>query len=350
MERTRVRDQRVNQMGDAALTRLIAAFENTPGYLPREELCRQPGDDGGLATLLGLGLLKSSDEVVFDPLRITRGSLSEMRQKQVIAPMRQQVIDLLEGKPGKTAPRTDLVEQFGAGSLQMVLDRGGFTLFSVPSPRGDSVWVRLKGSDADTAKQIAFDAVQPKDEDWQAVLALCGDQVRHAAHDGVMARDQVIARSYTLVQAAPRLGVRKDTLQSAIGERLLPSFVDPEGVQRIPAGLGEAAREDADLGTQIAGLESTSTRELALVMGESGRAIEQKIRRAHINFSHKLRWRQIAGKWELPESLRDFRAPYGQRRPQQITVREQERVAARERRDEQRRAERERRDEERRQR
>src|SRR5260221_1168243 len=111
VERMKARDHKLNQLRDPVLVRLIDSFESTPGYLPRAELCTQPGDDVALATLLAMGLLKISDDMLFDPLRITRGSLKDMRHKQVVAPVRQQLTELLEAKPGQTAPRIDLVEK-----------------------------------------------------------------------------------------------------------------------------------------------------------------------------------------------------------------------------------------------
>src|SRR3954471_5032464 len=71
-QRMKSRRDRLRQIKDPVLTRLVMAFETSPGYLPREDLITEPGDEGALATLLDMGLLKASDDLIFDPLRLTR--------------------------------------------------------------------------------------------------------------------------------------------------------------------------------------------------------------------------------------------------------------------------------------
>src|SRR5262245_22570252 len=102
---------------DQVFRRLVTAFNETPGYLPTDQLCTQPGDDGALALLLDMGILKKSGDLVFDPLRITRGTLNAIRSEQIIGPLRQQLVALLAEKPGQTMPRSELVEQFGANQI-----------------------------------------------------------------------------------------------------------------------------------------------------------------------------------------------------------------------------------------
>ncbi|MEP7289776.1 MAG: helicase-related protein [Chloroflexota bacterium] len=349
-ERLKGREERLRQLKDPVFTRLIHAFDTTAGYLTRAELCTQSGDEGALATVLDLGLLKASDDLVFDPLRITRGSIKAMRQKQIIAPVRQQLTALLESMPGQTAPRVDLVERFGANTLQMVMESGGFSFFNVPTARGDSGWVRLKSSDAEAARQIALAAVQPKDEDWEALMPQAGNILRQGAHSGQDVREKVLARSYTIAQVATRIGVRKDSIQSAIEDNLLTTFIDPDGVPRIPAGQIEALLADPDRTDALKGLEVITVRELAIALNESPRSVEQKMRKAHIGSYRKVRWRQIAGLWNLPDDLSDFRALYTAQKNSWLQTRDEEKANERLKRDEQRRIERARREEERRQR
>src|SRR5258708_1281644 len=128
-ERIASRQERLSKLGDEVLLRLVNAFEATPGYLTVGELCTEPGDEGALAALFDMNILKRSDDLIFDPLRITRLSLKEMRHTQVILPVREQLITLLEGRPGQTAPRIDLVDKLGANIVRMVLDTGGFVVF-----------------------------------------------------------------------------------------------------------------------------------------------------------------------------------------------------------------------------
>ncbi len=154
-DRFKAREGQLRRLHDPVLMRLVHAFDNTPGYLTVGELCTEPGDEGALMILMDMGLLKRADDLIFDPLRITRGSLREIREHEVINPVRQQLIDLLESKPGKTAPRVDLVEQFGANTLQSVLESGEFAVFGVALPVGESVWVCLKDSDPQLARQVA---------------------------------------------------------------------------------------------------------------------------------------------------------------------------------------------------
>jgi Helicase conserved C-terminal domain len=350
-ERMKARDSRLRRLNDPVLKRLVQAYDNTPGYLPVGDLCPQPGDEGALMILQDMSLLKRSEDLVFDPLRITRGSLKEIHQQQVITPVRQQLLDLLAAKPGHTAPRVDLVEQFGANVLQQVLDTGGFDIFTVPLPVGESVWVRLADGNADAAQQIAAENVLPKDVDWQPALDRSGETLRVNARDGESRREQVLARSYTLAQAANRTGIRQTTLQSAIAEGRVAAFADPEGVQRIPAAEVESIVDDPVRVADITDLEVIRIRDLAIVVGLSTHAIKQQLRKAGIGAHRgKVRWGQVAGLLDLPDSLSDFRAVYTTRRAEWLSAREEERANERRERDERRERERTRRDDERRQR
>jgi Helicase conserved C-terminal domain len=350
-ERFRTRESRLRRLKDPVLKRLVQTFENTPGYLPIGEVCTQSGDEGALMILLDMGLLKRGEDMVFDPLRITRGSLKEIHQQQVIAPIRQQLLDLLASKPGHTAPRVDLVEQFGANVLQGVLDSGDFEVFSVPMPLGESVWIRLANSDPQIASQIAAEAVLPKDVDWEPALDQCGDTLRADAEDGERVRDKVLARSYTLSQASNRAGIRQTTLQSAIVEGRVLAFVDPDGAQRIAADEVEAILADPEWLEQINDLEEVRLRDLAIVLGDSTHTIKQRLRKARISAHRgKVQWGQIRGRLNIPDKLSDFRQLYTARRVVWLNAREEERVAERRERDERRERERTRRDQERRQR
>ncbi len=349
--RMAARESRLRQLGDPVLKRLVQAFENTAGYLPVGEVCTKPGDEGALMILQDMGLLKRSDDLVFDPLRITRGSLKEIHQHQVIEPVRQQLHDLLASKPGQTAARAELVERFGANVLKTALESNEFATFTVPLPVGVSVWVRLSGADADTAWQVAFQAVQPTDDDWQPALDKSGDALRPDMQDGLTRREKVLARTYTLGEATTRLKVRQTTLPNAIAEKLVSAFVDPEGVQRIPAGEVEALLADPQRMEAITDLELIHVRELAIVSGEAPQTLRNRIFKAKIKFHRgRVRWGQVRGRWNLPDSLADFRVLYAERKASWMAEREEQKAAERRLRDEKRQLERMLRDEERRQR
>jgi len=350
-DRMRSREDQLRKMGDPVFARLLERFEDTPGYLPASQLSKESGDDGAVMLLVDMGFLKLHDDWVFDPLRITRGSLKEIQRKHVIAPIHDELIALLNGKPGKTAPRVDLVERFGLNTLETVMETGDFALFTVPSARGEVVWVRLKDSDLQDAHRIALEAVQPRDEDWQPALDQTGDVLRPGAQDGDTRRKQVLARSYTLATAASRFKVRQETLQSAIAERLLASFVDPEGVVRIPARDIEGIQADPAWLDEITGLEVVRVREVAIALNMSSDALRQRLRKANIKaHTSKLRWWQLRGLFELPNQLTEFRALYRTRKVEWEAERDRRREEERHERAEQRRAERAKRDAERRQR
>jgi hypothetical protein len=350
-ERVKQRDTRLRRLKDPVLTRLVGTFGDTPGYLTVDALCTHPGDEGALMILMDMGILKRSDGLIFDPLKISRASVNELHQQQVIAPVRQQLIDLLLERPGQTAPRVDLVERFGANVLEQVLQTGDFAVFSVPLVLGESAWVRLRESDPELAREIALETVRPKDEDWQVALEQSGDVVKADAQDGQTRREKVLVRTYPLNAASNRLGVHKETLQRAISSRRVHAFVDPEGTQRVPVAEIEAIRANPERLDQIAGMENIRLRDLAIALGVSIGEVEQRMRKAGVSaHRRKTRWSQVRGRWGLPNSLPDFRTIYSRQRSDWDAARAAQRAEERRIRDEQRHAERVRRDEERRQR
>jgi len=354
-ERIRLRDEKLEEMGDAACRRLIDAFESSPGYLPRESLLTQPGDESALLILQEMNMLKRADSLIFDPLRISRTSVEAIQRQKVVAPLREQILALLKEQPAFTMPRSDLIERFGSKLFEQALEMGGFAVFSVPTPIGESVWARLESADPEAAFQLALEAVQPKDEDWQTSLDICGETLRPNAKapEGAETRkDQVIVRSYTLTQAARKLGVRQETVQTAIAARLTAAFVDPEGQSRIPASEVLAILESENWLQGVEDLELIRVRELKIAIGtDEAKQIFHHLRRAKaISVGTAARWGQIRERLTEPLTLKQFRDLYRQNKTAWIEEREIARVSERERREQERRRERERRDEERRQR
>lgn len=351
-ERTHARLKKLEEMNIPAFIRLINAFEGTEGFTAPDAICTEPGDQLALAKLIEMNMLKSADGIVFDPLRISRASIDSMQQQNVIGPLHRQVSEMLSARPGQTAPRVELVEKFGAKALQKVLELGGFAMFSVPLPVGEAVWIRLESADYQTARQVALEATRPKDEDWQPALDMCGDVLKPQTHDGETRREKVLARSYTLAAAARRLGVRADTLQSAIAERLIAAFIDPEGQTRIAAVEINAISLDPKWSEAIEDLEIIRLRELKIAFGETeGKALWGAVRRAYKPMNDWVRWGYLrALMTDAPITLRQFRELYRARKEVHAAQEEERRASERQRRAEERRQERERREEERRQR
>lgn len=351
-ERMQARENKLSELNDPVLWRMVRAFEGTPGYLAAERLCPEPGDDRALTMLFDLNMLKRLDGIVFDPLRITRPSVEVLHQREIVEPLHQQILDLLATQPAQTMPRVDLVERFGAKTLEKVVAMGGLFVFSVPIPLGESVWVRLENADPALAFQTAQEAVMPKDEDWQPLLEVAGEEVKPGAQPGEKFRDQVNARTYTMSAAARRLGVRAETLQSAVGAREVLALVDPEGQTRI--GVAEIGRILANPRwlQAVEDLEVLRVREIKIAFGEEqGKQIGSQLRRSLGRASSWYRWGEIREVLEDPQmTLRQFRELYRERKAAAVVEEEEKRADERRKRDEDRRRERDRRDEERRQR
>src|SRR5260221_9875504 len=333
LERLKFRDQQLHKLDqqDQVFRRLVSAFENTPGYLSVDQLCTQSGDDGALALLLDIGILKKSGDQVFDPLRMTRGTLNAIRSKQVIGPLRQQLVALLTEKPGQTMPRSELVEQFGANQLSEAIGSGEFVIFTVALPLGEMAWIRLKSADAKAAREFAEEAVKPKDENWQAALAQCGDNLRPGTQDGATIRDKVLARSYKLSSAAKRLDIHADTLQKAILSRRIAGFVDPEGETRVAVEAVETTLDDPERHAYIADLEVVRLRDLAIALNLSKEDITQRLSLEGIQNQRTPTWGQVRDVlWETPITLTEFHDLYITRRREWDTARKLEQDTARE--------------------
>lgn len=287
-ERFSIREERLTTLDDPALNRLLNRFEGTEGYLPREQVVLEAGDETHLLTLIQANLLKSSEGIIFDPLRISRESVDHILERRVVLPAREAMIAQLRESPAQTLPRAALVEAYGFKLLEKALAYGGLRLFNVPSPRGEVAWVTLSEADEVTPYNFAVEAVQPKDSDWEALLTLCGNRLKEDAVEGLTFREKVIARTYILPHAAKQIGVKESTLQTAITEHSLSSILDPEGKLRV--AVVEVKDILAHPAHQIAieDLELLHLREVKLAFGEAeARAILERIRRrGHV----KLRW------------------------------------------------------------
>ena len=146
------------------------------------------------------------------------------------------------------------------------------------------------------------------EEAWRGVLALCGNRVR----DGVAppkANDppekQVLARSFTVKQAAKLVGVNTETMRKAAGELALDSFLDPRGKLRFPAHTLIPTAADPDLREMIAGYERLRPSDLRAVLNLDQRSMDGSLREAGIT-PKRMTWRDVRGHWDLPETYDQY--------------------------------------------
>ena len=349
-ERLEARARKIDDLGDPIFRRLVERFAGTFGYLPADQVCTEPGDEGALLMLQEMNMLRRLDGLVFDPLRISRESVEAYLDRQMVAPARQQMLDMLSAAPGNILPRADLVERFGAKMVQKAIAVGGIVAFSVPLPLGETVWVRLEAADPAEALRLAQEAVQPRDEDWEAGLTVCGDMLRpdHTGPDGATRRAQVLARSYTVGAAARRLGVRETTLQAAIASRQVTAFIDPEGQTRLAAAEVAAVLASPNWLQYIQDMETIRVRDLKFAFGDArGRSIFRQARReSRGGGSNLARWGQVRAALDEPLTLAAFRELVRRGKAESAAALAEKQAIERARRDE----ERARREDERRQR
>lgn len=186
------------------------------------------------------------------------------------------------------------------------------------------------------------------DADWQAARDACGDVLRHNAKDGESLRQQVVARSYTIRSAQKYLNLQKDAVQRAVDEGRLPSFADPEDRVRIPAYAIAEAENDVTYYEQVAFHERLRSRDVAFVTGFSQAKMRKELEQAQVS-RNAPRWGDIRGRWDLPETLAEFREALQDRRDERAQARKQAREEAKNKRREAVERERERRRELRRQ-
>lgn len=308
IERRRERDYQLAESDAEHHVRLVRTIDDSPGYMRIEDLCQQPDDHTVLKELTEAGVLGIAGEFVFDPLRLSQGTMSEMAHQAKLSAQRQEIVRYLEAKPGQTAPRSELVQQFGKQARQLV-NGTEFALFQVTRKINaqPEYWVRLRETDAKAAHKVAREAVRIKDEAWEPALELCGDVVRTGARDGKTRRIRVIARTYTIDRAANRLGMQKHTIERAIKEKRLPAFEDPEGRIRIPAHEIESAYTDPDCEAKITAPEPLTLREVADVIGISPPTVRRRLQKVGISRGNP-RWGDVRQHLDgVPPSLREFR-------------------------------------------
>lgn len=309
-ERWQKRAERLAEFSDPAYARVMEKIEaHTEGYMPLEELAPTSEDTIAVQTLLRLGLLKHSDTLVYDPLRLGYKTMRSVSRQYRLLPLRQQILDYLSAKPGQTASRNEIIAQFGLPMLQEVLSSGGFSTFTVPIQKArttSETWIRPAGADAQAALNTALDTVRITDEMWQPALEMCGDHIRPGARDGKRRKTQVVARTYIVSTAAKRLGIKQETVEKAVSEGVLISFEDPEERIRIPAFLIEGLVEDPAALEYVTAFERVRTKEIALVSDVTYATAYRRLKKADIHTTQP-EWGQVRGQWNLPDTLREFR-------------------------------------------
>jgi hypothetical protein len=278
------------------------------GFVDLEAVLGLPNGAAYMKLLLESGHLKQMDGLVYDPLRLSLSTMSEVVRRRSLIPIHQQIIEYLRSKPGQTAPQTEIAEKFGADNFRESLAIGGFSRFSISLqvPPFSATWVRLKESDFQQAQKIAIEAHNIKDEDWQPALEQSGTTTRPNAKEATSIRGQVLARTYSTNSAAKRLGLRPETIETTILQNKITHFVDPEGVKRIPASEIDAVQAYPERREQVAGFETIRAREIALVLNTNFTNIRRRLKREGIHQKEPM-WQEVRGKWNLPNNIVDFR-------------------------------------------
>lgn len=307
-ERIIQRDEQIERLDDEAARRIMVELADTPGYAIASDICNNTDDELALENLLDLGMLKYQDEFIYDPLRLSANTMQEVCRRHELEPFRREIVELLESRPGNTAPMHELEERFTRKILVDVMNLGGLTGYSIKTkkPPHRETWVRLKEIDEKEARKAAEESTKIKDSEWEPLLRIAGEVVRPGARDGNTNRVQVVARSYTMNSAAKRLALKQPTLEAAVAAGIVEPFTDPEGKERFPAYVIEEALEDVRRLEEIAGFEEIKVRELATVAEVGYSTMRRRLGRRRMSRSSPA-WRDVRGKWGLPQTLHEFR-------------------------------------------
>lgn len=307
-ERIEARERRLSQYNGAQT--IIDKLTAAASCASHSQLTQSPEEAAALQSLLQAGVLKQSDGLIFDPLRLSIKSVREIYRRDKILPLRDELIALLRSMPGETIAHTELVDKYGRKTLDDLLSSGGFSIYQVTSrtpPHKSSTWVRLKEGDLQVAQKAAAEIIQSRElEAWEAALQAAGTVLRSDVRDGKTPRVKILARSYTLGPAAKRIGVRQQTLEQAIREGQITTFIDPEGKIRISAEVVEAFASDPEKTEQIAAYEMLSAKDISLVSGLSYQTVRRRLEKEGFSRTDPY-WGQVRGKWKMPATLREFR-------------------------------------------
>ena len=143
--------------------------------------------------------------------------------------------------------------------------------------------------------------------DWQACREISGDVLRPGVGDSPSDRMFVLARTYTLPAAAARLGLPASAVAQAVKDSVLDAFTDPVGKLRIPAAAVEAAIQAPERWERLAGSMPLKVQQIAQVAKLAPSAVRRRLKKAGLSRTRPL-WREIRGKWGLPQDWRRFEA------------------------------------------
>lgn len=309
VERLAERDAQLISAEAPRHVRLIRELERTPGYILADDLCEDDEDRAALADLLAVEVLGQQGDVVFDPLRVGERTVQSVLEQVEVSDLRRTVTSYLYTQTGDAAPLDDLYTRFGAEAINKLFHAGGYSRFSVKVRalgNQSMTWVRPKDSPHAPALEAAEAAVAEKDEIWRDARALCGETLRGGATDGKTLRAQVLARSYTFSRAAKQLGIKKETLRTAIEAGIVETFEDPEDRERLRAGDVDRALSDDMAFEEIAAFETLSVRDLALVVGISYSTMRRRLERVGVDRTQPT-WGAVKGRWNLPDTLDAYR-------------------------------------------
>jgi ATP-dependent RNA helicase SUPV3L1/SUV3 len=124
----------------------------------------------------------------------------------------------------------------------------------------------------------------------------------------------VLARTYTLETAAKRLQLPGSAIAEAVRNKALVAFTDPEGKTRIPAVAVEAAVLEQEKWEQLAGYTPIQARQISQVAGIAHSAVRSRLKKAGLSLTDPA-WKDIRGRWGLPDNLKNFQAIQQERFP-----------------------------------
>lgn len=314
-EALNMRAQLLPDMVNEAGFMIFERLSGTPGYATIESLSLSPNDEEPLQRLLQDKILQQIQNMIYDPLRLGHQTAKRVSRQIRLNDLRQQVRSHILTQPGAIMLQSALQNVMGSNNLNEAMTSGGFKTFSTQLKSKKSlVWLYIKNHEEEFARQTALDYTQKQDAEWEEarnkaweiLLEKCGDVVRAGARDGNTARIQVLSRSYTLDNAARRIGVRLRALERAIRASVVDTFKDPDGSERIAAAVVEGAAENAEQAEIFTAYEVLTARDIGLVCDVTYETARRRLQKAGISRTEP-QWGEVRGKWDLPPTYHEYR-------------------------------------------
>lgn len=336
-ERRAERDQHIRSQGQADALAVMERIASLDGYAEKSAI----DDEAAVRWLLQEGMLQQHENLIFDPLRVSRRTVKYAYERLQLLPKHAEALAWLASQPGQVTRTIELIEFLGGRDVwKQVQQLGGFLTFDMSNRNGALIqWVRPLDADHEAAELVVKRALRKlqreveakSDLEWGRVAHLAGDVVRPGARDGKRAHARVIARSYTVEKAARRLMVKLNTMVDAIQAGRVPMFRAPDGSDRVPASVIEAAVKDAELREEITAYETLRVKMLAIVAGAAPSTMRARLKRAGLSTTRP-KWGDVRGKWDLPATLWEFRDQLKEKSAEWYSMRVEAMTAAEERR------------------